>query len=194
MFDYYVQDDPDDKWELVQNKAVSIGLFLLRKKDGKRLELTRNDNRNNSNFGNHHLDLQSGYCNDRTEEIDESRVEDFEDGLWRWDLPTCPDPNLKFAKGVRFEATLHYKDRNDRPRAPPNDDESEAWLDEHTNHDYDLLLSSFEVSLADTSYPEDWEYEYMDDPEFYPRATYRNNDVDDLLAMVSGPGWSQRWV
>ena len=61
-------------------------------------------------------------------------------------------------------------------------------------HDYDLLLSSFEVSLADTSHPEEWEYENVDDPEYYPRPTYRNNDVDGLLATVSGPGWSQRWM
>jgi hypothetical protein len=197
MYDDYGQDDPDDKFDLVQTKLVSIDLFLLRKKDGKRLELTRNDNREklNSNFGNHHLDLESVYYNDGTGEVNESFAAICDDGLWRWDLPACPEPNLELAKAVRFEATLHYKDRNKREQMPSNttEEELETWLD-NFKHDYDLLLSSFEVSLADTSHPEEWEYENVDDPEYYPRPTYRNNDVDDLLATVCGPGWSQRWM
>jgi len=130
-----------------------------------------------------------------TGEVDESLAANCDDGLWRWDLPACPEPNLELAKAVRFDATLHFKDRNKREQMPSNttEEELETWLD-NFKHDYDLLLSSFEVSLADTSHPEEWEYENVDDPEYYPRPTYRNNDVDDLLATVCGPGWSQRWM
>jgi hypothetical protein len=185
--DFPAQNRYEDKWELVMSKEVYIDVFLLRKKDGKRLELTKNYEGKQP--------LSNRYFHEFLDEFDES-LADCDDGLWRWDLPVCPDPNLALAKAVRFEATLHYKDRNERAQVPPNldDDQFQMWLEEHNDHDYDLLMSGFKVSLAGTRHPEDWEYEGAEDPEDYPRPTYRNNDVDDLLATVGGPGWSQRWM
>jgi hypothetical protein len=185
--DFPAQNRYEDKWELVMSKEVYIDVFLLRKKDGKRLELTKNYEGNQPLF--------NGYLHEVTGEVDESLAANCDDGLWRWDLPACPDPNLALHKAVRFEATLHYKDRNERPQVPPNLDEAEfdSWL-QSNGHVYDLLLSGFKISLAGTRHPEDWEYEGAEDPEDYPRPTYRNNDVDDLLATVGGPGWSQRWM
>jgi hypothetical protein len=185
--DFPVQDCYEEKWDIIQSKQVYIDVFLLRKKDGKRLELTKN-------YEGKQL-LSNRYIHEFLCNVDES-LADCDDGLWRWDLPVCPDPNLALAKAVRFEATLHYKDRNERAQVPPNldDDQFQMWLEEHNDHDYDLLLSGFKVSLAGTRHPEDWEYEHVEDPEDYPRPTYRNNDVDGLLATVSGPGWSQRWM
>ena len=183
--DFPAQDYCEEKWDIILSKQVYIDVFLLRKRDGKRLELTRNYE------GKQHL--SNGYCHELTGDLGDTLTND--DGLWYWDLPACPDPNLALQKAVRFEATLHFKDRNERLQVPSDLDEAEleTWLD-NFKHDYDLLLSSFEVSLADTSHPEEWEYENVDDPEYYPRPTYRNNDVDDLLATVCGPGWSQRWM
>ena len=171
------QDHYDGMDDIVRFQEVSIGMFLLRKKDGKRLELSGPK-------------LESAYT-DRWGDFDESLME-CEDGLWDWDLPIAGNTGgLAFKNSVRFKATLHYKDRNIRQTLPTDlsGEELDDWMNENYPHEHELLLDSLVVSLAPTKEPEDYEYESGE-----PEWIYRTSDPDDLLAMLSNPTFAHHWM
>ena len=164
---------------------ISIGLFLVRKKDSKRLELTAD------------ASFDDGRFNDLGD-FDENKM--WGDSYLQWDLAMSDISSPLFEElsaicaNVRFEAHLEWKDAKERATPPEGLDgaELDEWYSNDV-HEPELLLSAIYISLLShkTTYEETY-----DDPGMSHERRVRKArpGPDELLAMLRSPLFESRWA
>ena len=178
------EEDRDLYDELPGKKDISIGLFLVRKRDSKRIELSANATL---------VDARFKYEWDDSE-WDESK-EPFGDSFFEWDLSMKHVQSRVFKEmfdKVRFEAQIHWEDGKER-KTPPSgldDDELDDWHWDNP-HEPELLLSSLDICMlkekvSDVYAP--WGGEPID------QRTEARPGPDELLDMLRSPLVEDRWV
>ena len=162
--------------EYLPNDDISFGLFLLRKSDGKRLELTADASFHDGRF-----------WDDWDEEWDESKQ--FGESYLQWDLSMndIPSPLLVDSANVRFEAHIVWKDGKEhaQPPAGVNDDELDEWNDNNLMHEPELLLSSLDIRLL---------AEKTDVTEYGDSVEKNRPGPDAMLEMLRNPIFESRWM
>jgi hypothetical protein len=175
------QDDGDEverqKNQLPDGDQISVGLFLIRKHDGKRLELTAStfgDGRDASGTGK-----RSNLKGSRVPYCPEGQLsdiglddDDIDGQVPGWHIGSAPaaydsygawdlvGPRPRFGEPVsapvRFEAQMHFRDARLRPPRPTHhpvfgveDEDLEDRWDAYHDHVPQPVLSSIEINLLE---------------------------------------------
>ena len=161
-------------------EEISIELFLLRKMDGKRLQLTAD--------APAPLDLRY-----RGDDWDDSL--EFGDSHFGWNLSTKGSEGPQFAHSVCFGAQIAWRDAKELAQPPDemeDEDEIQEWWANNPSHEPELLLSSMKVYLRDDvgNGCQCDECRWQRGRDALPPL----EDVDVLLAMLRTPTFESRWL
>ena len=182
-------DNDDDE---ILGSELLISVFLVRKEDGKRLELTQ--------AGPYHESLWQhgeGVVNTRRLEQEGRGYTSWEysggyseyygrpglsdvDAQFVWYLRRDTGPTaLNFERHVRFEATLHLMERTDTPGFGEPEVDPEPFL------------SKLSIRLVPKAEIHEHEYQLEDGP---CEREERTTSVGELLAMLQSSNFDGRWV
>ena len=168
----------DDDVESFFPDDLSISVFLFRKKDGKRLELT----------GPEPVSQYRPHAHDRYHNapVDEP----WEMALYDWSLSDGGTIGPTFTCNVRFIAGMHFKDANAREQPPEGltGDEIDEWIENQPEHTTELVLAQLEIFLGE-ELPDydDYSDGYAEDAEY-------EQDPRRMLAMLQSPTFAARWM
>ena len=181
-FDWFGElDDNKSEEYLPRRDDISISVFLVRKMDSKRLELTAD-----------------AYLDDARYDEDSEWDEDKEYGhsFFEWDLSMKHARSRTFEElfedAVRFEAKIKWRDAKEHAKPPDglDDDEMEEWEENKPPHEPELLLSSLTLSLLREKTMRQYD-EYRDEVD---EETKSLAGPDELLAMLRSSIFEGRWA
>ena len=206
----------DHDYDMLSELTPSISVFLFRKADGKRLELTQGEhlcsgaNVNTDDAYYHQGELFGEMPDGDNAQFSWDLLQDDTECCWyhgreQSAVPadgTARSGAVKREQHARFDCTMCFMDRNlmEEPVAPEGLDDAQLdeWWEEHVPQDYEepkLMLSKLEIRLLPMREIEDWEYDSADGAYRGPPVVeQRTASPTELLTTLQSPAFASRWV